>query len=215
MTTDIVKSKSLHEITNMLSNESLLLLDIDDTLIYHKYCCPNQWFRDTLKAGNFRTTKDGKFASYCSQDYLKIVTTYNHIISNVPCNYTHLTRDNLIFLFKKWNSICDVWGFTARGCEIARDTRRHLAHHGIEFKDRGRQPRRFRTQTGRAGLGSNQIIYCGGEDKGDMLRIFLTDRVWPPDRIVVVDDSLHNLESAQRMCKQLSIEFIGVLYEST
>ena len=56
------------------------------------------------------------------------------------------------------------------------------------------------------------IIYCGGKDKGKCFRAFLEDINGYPKHVVMVDDKQKHLEHVQEAVEDLGIRFDGIRY---
>ena len=153
-----------------LKRDSLLLVDIDDTLIRAtgpKYECPNHLFRRRMEGFPARYTKDGKFKSYFNQNYLNIVKEYNQAV--LDANWTDIEFSSSHF--NKWKDRCTVIGLTARGKELAKVTEQILANNHILFPKHELFVFDYKAESlanGRTGLShTRNILYCGGHDKGE------------------------------------------------
>ncbi len=209
----IVTIKRLEEVSQYLEKQTLLLLDIDDTLItgHHRDGDPNKAFRDAL-------IHYPKPHRYCHKPYIELVKAYNTSITTSSWN---LTQPNLPKLFKEWTkSTTAVFGFTGRGLEIARETQNTLQNLRINFRRRENgNPYMIPNITGRSGQHSKHIIYCGGYNKGQVLDWLLANdlgfciQLAEHSPIVMVDDQLSNLQSIHYMCTRNRLPFTGLLYE--
>ena len=56
------------------------------------------------------------------------------------------------------------------------------------------------------------VILTANRDKADILEHILHDKKYYPQSIIFVDDVLENLESVERLCKKLQINFHGFEY---
>lgn len=56
------------------------------------------------------------------------------------------------------------------------------------------------------------VLFCNGHHKGPVLTAFLAAIGWKPSKIVFLDDRLDFLESVENALKQEGIEFIGLHY---
>lgn len=213
----VIEIRSLAQVINYLKRDSLLLVDIDDTLIRAtgpKYECPNAIFRKLMSDFPARYTKDKKFMSYFNQNYLDIVKQFNQAV--LEANWTDIEFSSSHF--NKWKDRCDsVVGITARGRELAKVTEQTLRQNHIYFEkhnsliyDQNADP----LANGRTGLSpTRNILYCGGHDKGDVLFNYLAFGFLScHPGIVMVDDSMTGLKQVEKVCNDFSIPFIGLHY---
>ncbi len=70
---------------------------------------------------------------------------------------------------------------------------------------------RYKTPDGVPVLKSG-IIYTADRDKGEILAEILRLSSYYPERIIFIDDQLHNILSVENLCNKLGIEFIGFHY---
>lgn len=224
----IIEINTLAKISEYLDRGTLLLLDIDDTLIKAVstfVVCPNLEFRYKLKEYDFRWYK-GKFYSYNDPRYLTLLKHFNEQIEKYRWVLTEpLNR----YWLKEWkNKSAEVYAFTARGMEVRKFTNHTLKGLGLNFDNQDRINRiiHYDTPSNRAGRNyCHNIIYCGGESKAKIFKhinFLKITKVWGKQKtyeywsiwpkVVFVDDSLENLEAVELICKQYGIEFKGLHY---
>lgn len=61
-------------------------------------------------------------------------------------------------------------------------------------------------------LAQRGIIFAGEYSKGDVLKSFLQEMGWKPKRIIFVDDNRNWVDSINKMCQNLEIDFLGFHY---
>ena len=217
----IKKISDLQEVSNYLRNGSLLLLDIDDTLITpdtdKRFIqeCPNREFREKFKGlvdRGYLKHHNNKFMSYCSRKYQWLVKRYNIQIGLIDWKLINNKSPKLIH---KWQRKCTTIGFTARGYETYHTTKNTLRKLKINFgHTKLKRPMVMSNITcGRTGVGDEGVIFCGGYSKGLVLEWILEPkRLKGIKNIVFVDDSKSNLEDVQDTCKKLNINFVGLHY---
>lgn len=191
-----------------LSFNTILLLDIDDTLIKTNYLnCPNRFFRETFKSiGLNKYFYKKKYYGYNNSIYRHLVKIYNNRIENITWT---LTEKNLYKEFNRWKQLSqDVWGLTARGFELESITKSSLSKVGINFSRAYSSRQSLNSRSYRSGVGSNQIIYTGGDCKGTILKEF----EYNTNSIIMVDDSLENLEAVKVAAEELNLVFKGLHY---
>lgn len=216
----IIQIESLNLVLPYLRKDSLLLVDIDDTLIRSTnplYDDPNHWFRthfnQMVEDNKFRFhSKTQEFMSYYSPTYMKMVKEFNSLVES--SQWTDI--ENSGALLQKWKErALGVWGITARGIELQKTTEAALLNNNLYFPKHNiyhlytrfinnKHPER----SGRSY--KRKIIYCGGRDKGKIL--VNHHRVIIPNHVVMIDDSLRNLHEVKRSLNKIGSTFIGLHY---
>lgn len=56
------------------------------------------------------------------------------------------------------------------------------------------------------------VVFCGNNDKGEVLERLFNQTGFTPDKIIFVDDKLKNLENVAREAVKLDIPFFGIRY---
>lgn len=206
--------KNFRAITQYVYNKPLLVLDLDNTVQEpgsgntRQLLGSDQWFeaylkRECTRHKDFATALNLTLAVY---DYIQIHSTMKAVEPNTPSTI-QIIKDNKI----------PILALTTRGGDLMPATLRQLGSLDISFEnglfanltfmleDRGKVG-------SRAGLVTNNIIFCNGRDKGACLKQVL-DRVnLKPPKIVFVDDKLKNVQQMQKMCDATRIPYLGLHY---
>lgn len=219
----IEKISSVTEVLFYVNEEqkhrTTIFFDIDDTLIRSKgnFPCPNINFRRhfslALKEQRWRTYK-GKFMSHYNSDYIDLVRDYNDTVLDRKWELTE--PEHLPSMFKAINMESYHYYFlTARGVELHYTTKAWLKRLRLYPKPGNRMYRKdcydIPNITDRSGVRGN-IIYAGGYDKCQLL-VDASFQAFP--NVVMVDDSLSNLESFDRYFSNNElVKFVGLHYEN-
>lgn len=195
-----------------------LFLDIDDTLISADKAhenCPNKFFRynfeHAIKQGCYKI-HNNRFMSYHNPHYLSLVKQYNNSVKQ--CKWKLTDPGNRDIMYTLNTSQVRYHFLTARGVELHRHTKYWLQRLKLypkpgNYMNRGQVVVDIPNVTGRSGIRGN-IIYAGGYDKLQLLK----EVQFPTHQtVIMVDDSLSNLESFERYyVNNKIVKFWGLHY---
>lgn len=204
---EIFEINQIDDIVPYIDQEnSLVLFDIDDTLITNPFCLGSPAWRNWLKRTPVKQETD--FVFYDA------ITLY--IAKNVDYQTVEPGMETLISDLQR--SGIAVFAFTARGRSewyttqlegVDEFTHQQLNHVGIDFKKtaipaelQDLEPAYF----------YEGIIFAQHIKKGDLLKHLFKDLNYHPSCIVFIDDKLDQVKSVADAVKEFEIPFYGFWY---
>lgn len=198
---------SLNEILiSKFSKDTLVLVDIDDVLIYPQDALLQNWRKMWKPDGVREWTPEEDTIAWMSAAF-QLMDPYG------PS------------LIKALNDIeIPTFGFTSFAMEqsgilksVPEWRSKQLRELGINFMQA--EEIVFSTQEGFVPPSfEGGVLYCGdyykkdADNKGKILSLFLDWLDWTPDQIVLIDDGKKNLQSVQKESERRGIPFLGFLY---
>jgi len=195
----IFESSHISEVIPHLLQGTLLVLDIDDTIITSStYIGSISWVHDLIRKfilNGYSRQEAGYKAYILWRDAQKKTNAI-------------LTEKDASLLFE---NPCDCIGCTARSPEVFSITMQQLGGVGISFDNDSLS---CTAENYCLSMFAKGIIFCGGQSKGGALFEFLhaSSSYTMPDRIVMVDDTLEQLEDVGVFCESNEIDFFGFHY---
>lgn len=150
-----------------LNANYLLVLDMDETIIYYDSMCKN-WWKDRWNS-NFALFND-----YDKAEEQTLIDWKTHIANSLPLHTDETEFFNLLNKAKELQ--CDTIIVTARDSQIAELTHRHLKHLNINDID---------------------VHFVGSINKALKINEIAYQQSKSYDRIVFVDDMNHNLDDVK------------------
>jgi len=199
--------QSLDEIsTDEFSEKTLVMLDLDDVLIYPQDALLQNW-RNGWKPEETRawTAEEDTIAWMNAKFQLmdpngpKLLSTLNK--KGIPAiGFTSFAMDQagIVESIPEWRS-------------------QHLKELGLNFKEEKEVV--FPVQKGFVPASFEKgVLYCGDfykkdkDNKGKILSFYLDWLDWTPEQVVLVDDGKKHLESIQQELDRRGIPFLGFHY---
>lgn len=203
---EILEIDQIDDVRPFITQKTLCLFDIDDTLIDNPLSVGSPPWRNWVKSkvSNFNT----HFAMY---DALTL-----YIAKSAPYKAMEPTTAKLISDLQQ--SGVAVFAFTARGRTqwytteiegVDRFTKEQLDHAGIDFT-KTHIPQELHSLE--STYFNDGIIFAQHIKKGDLLKHLFKDLNYMPPLIVFVDDKLDQVQSVEAAVKEAGIPFIGFWY---
>lgn len=200
----IVETKNFCEIEQYLSDNTILILDIDDTLLIPVQMLGNDaWF------------------CYRLQGYLSAGLAKPLALDKALAEWEairHLTKVKIVE--EGTQSIIDklqvkkvtIMGLTTQGLALATRTIHQLNTLGIDLSKTSpsQQDHYFMNQEGV--LFREGILFTSGSPKGPALLKFFDIIGFSPKRIVFINDKATHLQDVEASAEQKGIDFIGLRY---
>lgn len=204
----IVEITSMNEIVPEINQDTLVLMDLDDTCITTVYMMGSSpwWdhFTKKLQSAQFDTR-----------------TTYNvlfpligKIIQSIPIKPVEDTTPPFIRSLQEQHIV--VLGLTGRIKEAPYDANfAYTTHHqlqkiGIDF-NMTQMPPGLNEQNPPKTYACG-IIFTDHKLKGPVLKKFLEDIHYRPAKVIMVEDMIAHLESVEKAMNELGIPFTGFRY---
>lgn len=105
-----------------------------------------------------------------------------------------------------------MYALTARSFEIIPRTVKQIKNMKITFKPHVYAPKKLYLSIKKPAYYYKGILFAGRNNKGELLLLFLKTLGITPDRIIFIDDKMHNILDVERALQKTNIEFVGVRY---
>lgn len=201
---EIIEVKNFGEIEKYASTETLLILDIDNTLLMPaQELGSDQWFHHRLC--HYR--KQGK--TY--PEALELALPEWEAIQNIT-EVSAVEKDTPAVIESLQNSQISIIGLTTRGLALATRTVRQLDCIGIDLSLTAPTSEDIPLLNPHAILFRKGILFTSGTHKGKGLQKLLAKLEYKPKRIVFINDKRGNLRQLEEGVNELHIPFIGLRY---
>ncbi len=192
----IIEIKHFSQAIDFISPDSLVLLDIDNTVLeptHENQQGSDQWFSTLLGQ---HPTPEQAIAQYCSA------------VLTCPMQ---LVEPDIPAILNTIQQRAQLLGFTMRSMVLAPCTTYYLKEFGIDLgshiPDQG-----FMIDGIHPVLLYHNIIFCQGQKHGSTLLHILDALALQPTTIVMIDDKIRYLKLIEHACQQRGINFIGLRY---
>lgn len=111
------------------------------------------------------------------------------------------------------NNNVPVIALTSRTLAIEEVTLKQLDSIGVDFSNNTLYQGKIKRGITSLALYADGIIFCTGNDKGQILFQFLDAIGYVPQKIVFVDDQLKNVIKVESAAEQRGIDFVGIHYK--
>ena len=199
---------SLRKIENYLGDnpsETILLLDIDDTLgAVPSNFGGERWFRGALEA-MLRNTKFS--VEVCLRKLLPV-----YFAAQMKSDMATLEDGVAEFIENLKPKFSAVFCLSTRGTYLADNTIRHLAGMGMHFDAPDGGKDEVELDTPIACTTKSGIVFSGDCKKEVAFKAFLDKFGLRPKRIIFVNDKAKYLAVIGSVCDDLGIEFVGLRF---
>lgn len=205
MQAEIIETKHFKEISSQVVPDTLVIVDIDDTLLVpHQMLGCDEWFKYRIN----KYQKEGMNASDALERTLAESEAVRHL---TKMEIVEPGTEKIIQSLQE-KGYC-VMGLTLQGLALATRTSQQLQANGFNLSKNAicKQDNHFLVH-GHSMLLRNGILFTSGTSKGEALSILLDKIDVHPKRIVLIDDRASNLEDVEKMAKKRGVEFIGLRY---
>ena len=202
---EIVETKHFSEINSYVTPDTLVVSDIDDTIIVpHQMIGSDEWFSHRLK----KHSAEGLHPATALE---KTVGEAQAVRELTQMRLVESRTDKIIQSLQK-KGVC-VMGLTVQSSAVAKRTRQHLKSNKIDLtvNSLSKEDQYF-PLNGQTMLYSNNILFTTGTSKGEALFTLLDKLKVSPKRIVFIDDKKSNIESVEKWAKERNVEFTGLRY---
>ena len=212
---EVIKEISqIEEIVPYIDNHTLLVLDLDNTLIEpEQHIASDQWF--DLRFKEYLTSEKNQEAALS-----QLLKTYNRSKDLTNEKLIETKSADIVKKFQKKGNI--VLGLTSRGKDIYDSTLRHLTSVGINLSHQDLKKISYPFLQGESSHAYQGLIMCGGQNKGRSLVEYINYlKTHPPlkqkfsqiNKIVYVDDKSKYLEQIKENLHVLGFDsFFGFRY---
>ena len=201
---DIIEVKYFKEIASHIDQETLVVFDLDNTLIQTSQTLgSDQWFSKEIERNIEKGMEFNDALEMALEIYVPVQNKTS--VTLVEEGITEFIDD----LKDQGNSIIAL---TARNHNLQEATIRQLQSVGITFNtDEFNQ-----TSLDLKGDGTvntlKGIVFLDGQNKGTYLLSFLDTMNWNPKKIVFVDDKLKNVKDVEEALNKRGVDCTGIRY---
>lgn len=201
---EIIETKNFKEITNYIQPKTLILLDIDDTLLIPVQTLGTDvWFTSRL------------------EHYLQIKKDYCEALDRALAEWEavrHVTKvkiveegtDKIINDMQKNHIV--VMGLTTQGLALATRTVMQLKSLSIDLSKTAPSPEDHYFINGSNGVLYRQgILFTSGTSKGEALIKFLNTINYYPKHVVFINDKRSHLQDVEKSIPS-NMSFVGLRY---
>lgn len=200
----IIESDTMEIINSYLTEDTLVIFDIDNTLATPKQeMGSDQWFHYLVN----EKIKEG-------YDYLLAFYTtlplFHYVNFNISLHLTEAIIPSLIQTLTEKN--ISTMALTARCLFLAEITNKQLSQLDIKLNFQKSTKQEFILSMPLPCLFKYNILFAGLNDKGKTLLCFLDTIDYYPKQIIFIDDKVKNVQSVEAALTQQQIPCICIRY---
>lgn len=203
---EIKEIRSFREISSQIDKNTLLLLDIDNTLIHPvQELGTDQWFHSRIN--HYRSR------GYSYGDALELALPEWEAVQNISVMRL-VEPDWDLFVEKlQGNPHIQVMGMTTRGLSLATRTIHQLCTLGIDLSKHAPTKEEMPFyNANKVILYRKGIFFTSGTHKGKALKQFLEKINFMPSKVVFVNDKRGHLRQVEETMEKENIPFVGLRY---
>lgn len=200
----IVETPDINQIEYYVDKDSLILLDIDNTVIQLSQTLGTpEWFSDYYK----KISASGRAKDDAMQETLKIYLRVNEV------SEAKAVDERTVELIQKLQKAgVPILGLTSRDDAMLKTTIRQLKSANVNFNMGRFQNYELKLQAGERSKVQKGIIFAGGKNKGVCLNEFFNATHWKPKRVIFVDDQLKAVQEVEIALLNTHIDYLGLRY---
>lgn len=199
---EIYETSHFEDLTHYIKPESLVILDIDDTLLIPAQTLGNDvWFQERLyfyKQQNMHSALEKALAEW---EAVRQLTVVKLVEENTAKVVEELQQSNV-----------KVMGLTTQGLSLATCTINQLLGLGIDLKKSSPYAEDYYFMNGQGVLYRQGILFTAGSNKGKALLNFLDFIDCKPHHIVFINDKHTHLKDVEKSLMERDIAFTGLRY---
>ncbi|MES2198723.1 MAG: DUF2608 domain-containing protein [Chlamydiota bacterium] len=206
---EIIEISNFEEIVNHITVDSIILCDIDDTiLIPTQMLGSDEWFCALMK----KHVEEGLSYQEALKESLDKWVMIRHVtkMQLVESSTASIIQDMQERGFS-------LMGLTTQGLTLMEKTTRHLEENGVFFEKEApfskdvyfEQPKRGEFE---GVLYRKGVLFTGGAHKGKSFFTLCEKMGYIPKHIVFINDKATHLKEIEESAEERGIEFIGLRY---
>lgn len=202
---ETIETKNFREILNHTTPDTLILLDIDDTLLIPKQMLGcDEWFMYRVR----QLKEEG----LSSQDALeKALAQWEAIRHLTQMEIVEPGSEEIVATLQ--NTGHTVMGLTTQGLALATRTVQQLDEQNIDLSITSPMKQdHFFTINNHGVLYRHGILFTSGRPKGEALFKLCDDLGFTPKRILFINDKATHLADIEKTANERGVEFIGLRY---
>ncbi len=202
---EIIETKNFKEITHHIHPETLVILDIDDTLLVPVQTLgTDAWFLSRLDH-HFQLKKDHFLAldqALAEWEAIRHITNVKIVEEGTEEIINDMQKENIV-----------IMGLTTQGLALATRTVVQLKSLSIDLSKTAPSDQDSYFINGQNGVLYRQgILFTSGTSKGEAL-IKLLDMInYHPKDVVFINDKKNNLQDVEKSVELRNMHFIGLRY---
>jgi len=201
----LFESDNLSDIHNHTDKNTLVVFDIDDTIM-----TPKIWPGSSVWL-EYEIGRMQKIGFKFEDALYLILPLYFSVHQFTEDMMTPLDNSPHLIKTLQKNNI-KAMALTNRSMPMYEITLRELGFIGIDFTINSLYDQDLPLSITHKAKFSNGIIFCGNNDKGELLFQFLEKIDFVPKKIIFIDDKLKNVTSVQKAVEKRGIEFVGIRF---
>lgn len=202
----IVESDQMHDILPQMDSNTLVLVDIDNTLLESSLHLGSVQWRTYIKNKALELGNDPVTSDLILDKFWLFVQYF------IPVKLVDPEAPNIIQIIK--NSNVSILALTAREPLETDFTQRQLHSVGISLSNNA-YPEQFSLPSPNFSLYEKGVIYCGDNTKSQCLLAFFQYTGYFPKKVIFVDDRRHQVEKLEKTVEQMGIEFVGIRFSGS
>jgi hypothetical protein len=200
----VFEIKKMHEAVNGVSKETLVVFDIDNTILQNAQTLGSvqwaDWYEGTLRKQGLPGDEANLISS---REWVRI----NRVSRQEP---VEAVTPNIIANLQARG--VKVLALTARPAVIALQTQRDLPRFGVHFSRSWGTDTRFKSPFEGAAYGAGILFVGQTNSKGAVLREFLRQNKVKPSSVRFIDDKRKYVESVEQAMEAAGIRYAGYRY---
>lgn len=202
---DITDVAHFKEIEQHVTHDSLILLDIDDTLLIPKQMLGcDEWFQSRLN----KHKQEGLHPPAALE---KSLAEWEGIRHFTDMKVVEAGTELIVDKMQKMGYL--MMGLTTQGLALATRTVQQLQENGIDLSLTAPTKEDFVVNVnGHSVIYRQGILFTSGTDKGKALFNFCDMFGIHPSRIVFINDKASHLREIEKAANARNVEFIGLRY---
>lgn len=201
---EIIETNDIHDIKNYIKPETLVIFDIDNTLIEPVQTLgSDQWFYHRLESSIAKGTNknDALHKTIAEWSAIQQVTKVKEVQPGTKELIAELQNKGYI-----------IMGLTTRGLGLSTRTIDQLQSVGIDLAVTAPTHAEIFFINNHSVLFRGGTLFTAGTHKGMALIKFLGQIKLAPESVVFINDKRQNIEEVDEICNKCQIPFIGLRY---
>jgi hypothetical protein len=201
----IVETARFHELAHHITRETLILMDIDDTIIVPvQMVGSDEWFSLRWK----KHEDDGMSKLAALEKALAEWESIRHVTKMKT-----VEKETSTFIKEQQKKGHKIMGLTTQGLALATRTVQQLQENSVDLSVTAPTADDcYVNLSGHSVLFRKGILFTSGKNKGEAFFKFCDIIGLKPKRIVYIDDKASHLTAVETEAQKRGVEFIGLRY---
>lgn len=201
---EIIEIQSIHEVLPYIDPQTLVVFDIDNTLISTKQMAGGDvWFHYSLDKYASQGFGINEAVAKTLPDYMQLQHASEVVaVEDETPHLIHLLQKKGVFTL----------GLTGRSTELAYRTFAQLASVGIHLGKNSPRCQNLKLSSHFPLKYIEGILFVARAHKGESLLKVLDALEFPIERVVYIDDKMKFVKEVESVCEKMRIPYIGFRY---